>query len=504
MKAKSAGLYILFVLLALVLVNLLSEKLFLRLDLTEDRRYTLSKATKDILRNLDETITITAYFSENLPPDIAKTRQDFKELLTEYRNISKNNVMYEFVNPSADEEKEKEAISKGIQPVQINVREKDQMKTQKAFLGAVIQKGEQTEVIPFMQPGSAMEYALSSGIKKLSATNKPVVAFLQGHGEPELAAMQQAMAGLTVLYQPRAIKLTAGTDALKGVKTLAIIAPTDSISPEEFSQMDAFLANGGNIYIAMNRVDGKLQEQRGESLTTGLETWLANKKIMVENNFVIDAKCASVGVQQQQGAFSFTSQVQFPYIPIITNFADHSITKGLEQVVTQFVSTLTYMGDSTVKFTPLLSTSENSGTLSSPLYFNIQKNWTKQDFPLAKLPVGGLFEGNIVGNTFSKMVVIGDGDFAINGKGQQARQQNPDNVNLMVNSIDYLGDDTGLIDLRTKVINSRPLDQLEDGRKTFLKWLNFSLPIVLIVIIGFVRSQQQRNLRMKRMEEGYV
>lgn len=504
MKVKSAGLYIMFVLLALVLVNLLSEKLFLRLDLTEDNRYTLSKATKDILRDLDETITITAYFSENLPADIAKTRQDFKEMLTEYRNISKNNVMYEFVNPSADEEKEKEAMSKGIQPVQINVREKDQMKTQKAFLGAVIQKGEKTEVIPFMQPGSAMEYALSSGIKKLSVENKPLVGFLQGHGEPELGAMQQAMSELSVMYQLRPINLTSDMDALKGIRTLAIIAPTDSLSPEEFIQMDAFLAKGGNIYIAMNRVDGKLQEQRGEPLNTGLETWLANKKIMVENNFVIDANCATVGVQQQQGMFSFTSQIQFPYIPIITKFADHSITKGLEQVVAQFASTLTYVGDSTVKFTPLAITSENAGTLSSPLYFEIQKNWTKQDFPLANLPIGGLFEGNIAGNTYSKMVVIADGDFAINGKGQQARQQNPDNINLMVNSIDYLGDDTGLIGLRTKVINSRPLDQLEEGRKTFLKWLNFSLPILLIVIIGFVRSQQQRNLRMKRMEEGYV
>ena len=102
------------------------------------------------------------------------------------------------------------------------------------------------------------------------------------------------------------------------------------------------------------------------------------------------------------------------------------------------------------------------------------------------------------------MVVIADGDFAINGSGQNARQQNADNVNLMVNSIDYLSDDTGLIDLRTKGVTSRPLDELEDGKKSFLKWFNFLLPILLIVIIGFIRSQQQRTLRYKRMEEGYV
>lgn len=504
MKAKNAGLYISLVLLALVLVNIISDKLFFRFDLTKDNRYTLSKATKDILRNLDEPITITAYFSENLPADIAKTRQDFKDLLTEYRNVSKNSVMYEFVNPNADEEKEREAMTKGIQPVQINVREKDQMKQQKAFLGAVIQKGEQTEVIPFMQPGTAMEYALSSGIKKLSTEHKPVIGFLQGHGEPELAAMQQAMTELMVLYQPKAINLKTTPNALEGVSTLAVIAPTDSIGPEEFLQMDGFMAKGGRVYVAMNRVEGQLQEQRGNPLSTGLEGWLMKKGIVVEENFVIDATCASIGVQQQQGFFTFTSQVQFPYIPIVTKFADHAITKGLEQVVAQFVSTVTYTGDSSVHVTPLVFTSEKAGTLSAPLYFDIQKNWSEKDFPLAQLPLGSLFEGTFGNGTYSKIVVIGDGDFAINGKGQAARQQNPDNINLMVNSIDFLSDDTGLIDLRTKGVTSRPIDQLEDGKKAFLKWMNFALPIVIIIILGFIRSQQQRNLRMRRMEEGYV
>jgi hypothetical protein len=174
-------------------------------------------------------------------------------------------------------------------------------------------------------------------------------------------------------------------------------------------------------------------------------------------------------------------------------------------VVTQFVSTITYTGDSTVTCTPLLTTSESAGTLSSPLYFDIQKNWDKSDFPLAELPLGALLEGNIGGGNYSKMVVIADGDFAINGPEQGARQQNPDNINLMVNAIDYLSDDTGLISLRTKGVTSRPIDtDLEDGRKSFLKWFNFLMPILLIVIIGFIRSQQQRNLRFKRMEEGYV
>ena len=100
--------------------------------------------------------------------------------------------------------------------------------------------------------------------------------------------------------------------------------------------------------------------------------------------------------------------------------------------------------------------------------------------------------------------MISDGDFAVNGEGNQTQQVQQDNVNLMVNSIDFLSDDTGLIELRTKGVTSRPLDQIEDSRKSLLKYVNFLLPIVLIVVFGILRMQRNRNLRIKRMEEGYV
>ena len=102
------------------------------------------------------------------------------------------------------------------------------------------------------------------------------------------------------------------------------------------------------------------------------------------------------------------------------------------------------------------------------------------------------------------MVVIGDGDFMQNGDPRQPHQQSPDNISLFVNAIDYLSDDTGLVDLRTKGITSRPLEQLDDSTRAFVKWLNVLLPILIVVLIGIIRMQQQRNLRIKRMEEGYV
>jgi ABC-type uncharacterized transport system involved in gliding motility auxiliary subunit len=104
----------------------------------------------------------------------------------------------------------------------------------------------------------------------------------------------------------------------------------------------------------------------------------------------------------------------------------------------------------------------------------------------------------------SRLIVVSDGDFPVNGEGQQARQIPPDNLNFIVNGIDWLSDDTGLIDLRTKEVNSRPLDQMDDGKKALLKYLNFLVPILLIIGFGVVRWQSNRNLRMKRMNEDYI
>jgi len=501
---KSVVNFLILGVVVIVLVNILSDKFFFRLDFTSDKQYTLSDATIDLLKKLDKPVTVKAYFSENLPPDIAKTRRDFKELLVEYANRSKGNVVYDFVNPNEKEEKEQEAMQNGIQPVMINVREKDQMKQQKAYLGAVVQLGEKKEVIPFMQPGAAMEYALSSNIKKLTVDNKPAIGWLQGHGEPPLAAVTQAVNALSVLYSIEEVQLTDTTPVPSNLRTLAIVDPKDTFPAPHLARLDAFLAGGGNLMIAYSRQNADLQQGMANTKHTGLEDWLAAKHIAIEDKLVLDAQCGSVQVRQQQGMFSFMSNLNFPYFPLVNTFADHPAVKGIEQVMFQFASPIVYTGDSSIAFTPLVKTSAKSGTQQAPVYFQIQKQWTEADFPQSNLTIGAAFAGPLAGGSPAKMVVITCGPFAVNGEGQMAQQLPPDNVNLLVNAIDWLSDDTGLIELRTKGVTSRPLAQLDDGQKSFYKYLNFLLPILIIVGYGVVRMQMKRRLRMRRMDEDYI
>lgn len=501
-RKKSLIPYILVVAGILILLNILAGRFFFRIDLTEENRYTLSNATKNLLNELEDPITVTAYFSEGLPPNIDQTRIEFKEMLSEFATRSRGKILYEFINPNKDPQIEQEAMQSGIQPVVINVREKDQSVQKKAYLGAILKYGEKTEIIPFIQPGTAMEYSLSSGLKKLTVAEKKLVGFIQGHGEPGISAMQQAMQALNVLNEVEGVNLTDST-YLARYETLVLIGPTDSIPENHLQMLDDYLAQGGKMVVAINRVDANLQQSMGFEITTGLETWLAKKNIQVEKNFVVDANCGSVNVVQQQGAFSFSTQVSFPYLPIFNNFADHPVTSGLETVLMQFASSISYTGDSSLHFTPLVLSSEKSGTQSVPMYFNIQKKWTDNDFPMKNIVVAGVLEGKIAGTNKAKLVIVGDGNFVVNGQGQQAQQQSPDNINLLVNSVDWLSDDTGLIELRTRGITSRLLDQIDDGKKNFWKWLNVLLPVLLIIAYGIIRSQRNRLVREKRRNENY-
>lgn len=485
-----------------IVVNLMAGEYYFRIDLTEDKQYTLSRATRDILRDLEEPVTVKAYFSEDLPPDISRTRQDFQDMLVEYASLSDGQVLYEFIDPNESDSDEKEATDNGIRPVLINMREKDQVKQQKAFLGASVFLGDQTEVIPLIQPGAGMEYALTTAIKKMAVEVKPVVGFVQGHGEPSLMEMAQANEQLGIIFETKEINFNDSTGIPDAINTLALIRPTDTIPAADLDRLDAFINRGGRLLIALNAVDADFQSMYGRPLYTGLKPWLQKKGVEVMDNFVVDAQCGSVSVPQQLGAFTIQANVSFPYVPVIGTFSQHPITSGLESVMMEFASELRFTGDSTRKFVPLAASSELSNTMPAPQFFDINREWVEGDFTREHIPVAATLE-SLTGDVPLKMVIIGDGDFAVNGPRQQARRLQPDNVNLLVNSIEWLSDDTGLTALRTRGAVSRPIRELDDTTKSILKYTNFLLPLLLVVAYGIVRSQQNRITRLKRMNENY-
>ena len=351
-----------------------------------------------------------------------------------------------------------------------------------------------------------MEYELTSAIKKLTVKTKPEVDILQGQGEPSLDEIQQLHDLLNVMYRVKELTFTDTSGVPEQTKVLMIIAPQDSFKQREFKYLDEFVKRGGKVLAALNRVNGDLQKQQGTVQKTNIFDWIKKFGVRVDKDFVVDVNCTNVMVRQQQGMFIMNTPVRFPYVPIITHFAKHPITEGLEQVMMPFVSPV-YASpkDSSVKSVVLARTSEKSGVQTPPVYFDVTRQWRNTDFLKPSIPVAVALEGKLLDGVQSKLVVFGDGDFATNGKGSEAKRLGDDNVSLMANAVDWLSDDTGLIQLRTKGVTSRPLTvNISESTKIVLKYLNFLLPIILIVLYGVFRFQRKRKIRKQIQSVDYV
>jgi len=484
-----------FVIILILLAGIIvSQKLFFRIDLTDDRRFTLSNATQVILSELKESVKIRAYFSKELPPDIARVKDEFIDFLVEYSKLSNGNITFEFINPNENKEAESEAQRAGIAPVIINVRERDQIKQQLAYLGAVVQFRDKQKVIPLIQNNSSIEYELSSAIKEISNSSKKKIAFLHGQRETNLTEIPQLLEQLNVLYDLDTISLHNKMEIPSQIKAIIIASPQDSIDKTIEEKLDAFISSGGRVLFALNKINGDFSSATGININFGLDKLLSKLNVRIEDKLIIDASCSSVMVRQQQGNFIMNTPINFPYIPIATKFADHPVASGVEAVVFPFISPIVILKKNpefVVK--PIVFSSEKSEEMKMPINFDITKNWNENDFTKSSLLIGVSIENTV---SRAKVVLFSDGDFFVNGVNQQSQQLQPDNINLVSNAIDWLCDDTGLIELRTKGVSTRPINSnLDETSKNFIKYSNFILPIFLIILFGFFRYRKNHRSR---------
>ncbi len=491
------------VLAIIVVLNLLSEVAYFRIDFTEDKRYTLGKATRGILEDLDDVITVKAYFTEDLPAQLGYIRNELRDQFVEYENHSDGNFVFEFINPNVSDELKREAIQNGITPVSINVVEDDQRQQIQAFMGVLIQADDQKEVIPLVQPGSGLEYEITTSIKKITLKQKPKIGIIQSSNGVSIGAIPQLNQQLSVMYETVPFYLSDSSEITSNFSCLVWIGPNDTIPPIDFDKINKYLDKGGNLFLAYSSILGNLQTaQISAKPDIGLKGWLQSKGVSMGDQVVIDAACASVTVQQQQGFFTMNSQIEFPYFPQIRKFKKHPITAGLESMMLPFSSPLSIIGsDTTLAIKAVLQTSEMSGTQNTPNYMNVQKKWVEQDFIAPNQNLALSFEN--MGASNGRMVVVSNGQFINNGEGQQAQQLNVDNINFAANAIDWLSDDTGLIGLRTKGITSRPLESIEDATKSLVKYGNVFSPILLILIYGFIRRSSVQRKRQKWTQGDY-
>ncbi len=546
----------------IIVVNIVSSIFFTRFDLTSDKRYTISDATRDLIKNIDEPMLFKVYLEGDMPSDYKRLRNETREMLIEF-NAYNRDILFDFIDPNAPSDRsskialQEQLYNKGLIPRQITDMSQGKVSTQAVFPGAIVSyRGQEFPMAIFKtQLGKSeeqminnsiqqLEYTFASTIKVLTTNNKPKVAFTNGHGELTEQQTFGAMNALSPFYKVSRTELNERGSALFTLKpgdSAALVPNYDALiiaKPDStFSKMDAFLVDqfimqGGKVLWFIDPVFASLDSLQdtgatlGLRLNLGIEQQLFNYGVRLNANLIKDLNCLPLPMNvQPAGARPEFRPFPWFFSPIISSNANHPIVKNLNEIKTEFISSLDTVEVPGIKKTILLTTSKYSRTENSPVPINLKLMLERQNPQLYNepyLPVAVLLEGvfpsfwealpkpgqeagleKLDRSVPNKMLVVSDGDIIKN-------QFQPDqsgairalplgydrftqttfgNQDFLLNALNYMLDDSRLLEARTKEFRIRRLDPKKlENTSLILRWqiINVAAPIFLVILTGLL------------------
>lgn len=522
MKVKKSDLFspvgIALILGNLVILNLISTKLFGRLDLTENKLYTLSDVTRQILRNLDEPLTVKAFFTRDLPAPYNNTARYVEDQLAEMKAYGRGNFRFELVDPADQEKLKAEAEKFRIEPIQVNEMKADKVEFKLAYLGIVLLYEDRQEVIPTIQSLDNLEYEILSKIRRVTTKKVPTLGFLEGHGE---LALREKMTGLDrelrKLYEIKPVNLEGRPSVPEGIDLLCIIGPTDDIPEPHRFIIDQYLMHGGKILMLVNKVKTELQQMSATKGSLRIDNWTQQYGFKINDDLVLDRTCPTLPFQMMSQYGRQITMVTYPFFPEVVTFnRDNIAMKILRQVRLYFPSSIDTSvapegGGITV--TPLMWTSDKATAMSAPYDIDPFNLRGKIQFDRGHIPLGILVQGKFKsyfagkevpkdgeGNPVSsdpvvtespdtRIVVIGDANM-IN---DQFLAPGLDNLTAMMNIVDWLAQDEALIGIRSRGVSSRPLGEVSDVTRQTVKYANLFIPPLIVIGFGLIRWRIRKS-----------
>ncbi len=319
----------------LVLLNVILAGMPMRLDLTEGKEFTISRATREVLGDLRDLVTVTVYMSSDLPPQLSTLRRQVSDLLDEYRNYGKGRVQIDFVDPAKNPEIEARLRTLGIPQITAQTVEQDQLQVVNIYLGLQVSYLDRQEVIPVVQDTYTLEYDLTSAILKVSREESYVVGLLAG---PTVHDPATQLTGLRSLlekqFEVQVVNLGAGDEAVSEEVDLLLVAGPSQVPDAVKYQIDQFLMRGGRVIFLIDPV--RLPEGGGLQaypLESGIEDLLAHYGVRVQNALVVD-RALNAPASFSSGFLRYT--LPYPYwpkaVPDLLN-SENPVTSRLESLV---------------------------------------------------------------------------------------------------------------------------------------------------------------------------
>ena len=545
--------------LAVLVLSGISSFFHVRLDLTEDKRYTLSGPSHEVLSGLKNDVYIQVYLDGEMPIAFKRLRRSVRELLDEFRIVSGRKVDYEFLNPSgakdvkARNNQYQSLISKGLNPVNIQAKDEEGGSSQKIIFPGMIVNYNGIEIpVNFLRNNPALspeqnllhsveglEYEMIQTIATVSSDTIYKVAFIEGHNEiPEIEVADMTLSLAKFFTIDRGV-IGGRPGILNNYAAIVIAGPEKSFDEKDKLVIDQYIMNGGKVLWLYEEV--KVNEDSlnfGETIALyrplNLEDQLFKYGVRINPCIIQDMECMLIPMEVVSGG-SQQQIVPVPwlYYPLFTPSVNHPITRNLNKVLGKFVNYIDTVGrDPDIKKTILLATSRYTRIINPPVLISLKEAERTPDesqFNKSYLPAAVLLNGKfhsafrnrmindlVEDRSFriktesdeTKMIVIADANMIRNEVSRVGTTVTPlplghdrytlqtfGNTDFLINCINYLVDDNGIMALRSREIKLRLLDKTVIKQKRFMiQLVNIAAPVLLVILAGLLYGIIRRKL----------
>ena len=552
--AKRKWLKFLLFILTLVLINVLAQFAYTRIDFTKEKRFTLTEKTKETLKKNKNEVIVTVFLDGDMPSAFKRLRNATKDMLADYKAYSTSNFKIVFVDPIAGlSVNEQDTVIQhlyemGIRPTNIKIKADAGFSEKLVFPMAMIESNGKRMPVKLLQNlgGDAsnydesinnsiknLEYVFTSSLKKVISGYNPRIGFTEGNGEPDNRYLYDAITALSDSYVVGRVNLDSiNKQGLDSLKMLVIAKPLKTFTEAQKYKINYFVIKGGDVLWSIDQVRMEL-----DSLRSGRSFMAANNNLNLDDilfeygarinyDIIADVNSAEIPVATG-GPRGDIQMAPWLYYPILLPDTSNSVVKNLDNIKAEFASTVDTIGSKNVTKRVILSTSAYNKVYTSPKMFNLQMvedEPTQKEFTSVPRSVGVLLEGSFksvflnrpvpegINEKFdlpaqskpAKMIVLGDGDIfrnQVSGDGSpfplgfdRYTQQNFGNKGLLLNIVDYFTNEDNLIALRNKEVTVRPLDKtLVRTEKTKWQLINTVLPILLLICFAIFQHYYRKH-----------
>ena len=549
MKSNPKNIQKLFLTIAIVIViNIIGSQIFHRFDLTKDQRYTLSQTSLNIVKNVNEPLYIDVYLEGDFPGEFKKLQTETQQLLEEFK-ARNSNIIFQFINPLDNEDnslgKAKELVGKGLTPISITVDDKGKQSQEMVFPWAIARYNNKEIKIPLLKNTMSqtteekvvssvqhLEYAFANAFNTISRDKQKKIAVIKGNDEMQDLLMADFIKEVrnnyfigTFTLDSVAKKPLESLSYLKKYDLAIISKPQEKFSEQEQQVLDQYIINGGKTIFLIDQVHAEMDSLTSSGSTLAFPNDLALNEmffkygIRIDPTLIKDEQSIPIKLASgNQGSQTQYQQYLWKFSPFVSPETNHPIVKNMEGIKFEFANPIELLKNNINK-TILLRSSPYSKIVGTPAQINLnmveEKTDMREYFNKGSIPVAVLLEGKFTSvfqnrvlpfddKTFlgqskkdNKMIVISDGDVI---KNQLDKSGIPlelgfdkwtnnlyGNKEFMLNCVNYLLDDNGLINIRSKEVDIPILDKEKVyANYSMTQLITVGLPIVILAIFGIL------------------